>query len=307
MTPRRSSGRLSLATDGSHFSGYDPSVLDEVLNEAAWLLKHLGFAAKHTVLIGGLAPSLLVLDPPQPHLGTTDLDLCLTLAIVDGDTAEYERIEVSLSKAGYAPTDTSFRWKRSTGLQLDVEFFCPSGPERPAGRMFRPNALENPTAKHNWGSKLAAIALDFGAVISADARVIEREVRLPSDQGRMMFPFSVTGPLGFLLAKTAALLGRVKHKDAYDIVWLLENWPGGPAALAHEITQSPAYTFPETENGLDRLFDAFGSPDSIGAVYFVQFSTDGDNADGRVRLARQAVGAVRELRTALNATGTADA
>ena len=296
-----------MATDGTHYSAYDPSVLEEVLNEAAWLLKHLGFAATHTVLIGGLAPSLLVLDSPNPHIGTTDLDLCLTLAIVDGDTAEYERIEVALTKAGYAPTDSTFRWKRSSGLQLEVEFFCPAGPERPAGRMFRPKTSENPTAKHNMGSKLTAIALDFGAIISADARVIEREVELPSEQGRMTFAFTVTGPLGFLLAKTAALVNRVKYKDAYDIIWLLENWPDGPVALAAEITQSPAYAFPETERGLAKLYDVFQSLDSIGAVYFVAFCTDDDGANGRVRLARQAVGAVSELRTALNSAGTADA
>lgn len=43
--------------------------------------------------------------------------------------------------------------------------------------MFRPKAPENPTAKHNMGSQLTAIALEFGAAISADARVIEREGR----------------------------------------------------------------------------------------------------------------------------------
>lgn len=100
--------------------------------------------------------------------------MCLTLAIVDGATAECERIEVALTQVGYAPTDSTFRWKRSSGLQLEVELFCPTRLERPAGRMFRPKASENPTAKHDMGSKLTAIALDFGAAISADARVIER-------------------------------------------------------------------------------------------------------------------------------------
>lgn len=289
-----------MATDGTHYSAYDPSVLDEVLNEAAWLLKHLGFAATHTVLIGGLAPSLLVLDPPQRHIGTTDLDLCLSLAIVDGDTAEYERIEIALTAAGYSATDSTFRWKRTSGLKLEVEFFCPAGPERPAGRMFRPKASQNPIAKHNMGSHLTAIALDFGAVISADSRVVEREIRLPEAQGRMTFPFTVTGPLGFLLAKTAALVGRVKHKDAYDIIWLLENWPGGPTALAAEITHSPAYSFAETEVGLAKLYDAYRTLDSIGAVYFVAFSADDDDLDTRARLARQAVGAVSELRASLS-------
>lgn len=74
-----------------------------------------------------------------------------------------------------------------------------------------------------------------------------------------------------------------------------------------EITQSPAYAFPETERRSAKLHDAFQSRDSIGAVSFGAFSTDDDGVDGRVRLTRQAVGAVSELRAALDVAGTADA
>lgn len=87
-----------MATEESLSDAYDPSLVAMLLGEAAWLLRHLGFMAQHTILIGGLVPRLLVLDPPaEPHLGTGDLDLCLSLAIVTGDTAEYERLETGLT------------------------------------------------------------------------------------------------------------------------------------------------------------------------------------------------------------------
>src|SRR5437879_6128595 len=95
-TQRPCSGRRSLTGDGSHITQYDSDVAGTMLGEAAWLLRALGFAAKHTILIGGLVPGLLVLDPgpSRPkHIGTTDLDLCLSVALVEGDTTEYERIE----------------------------------------------------------------------------------------------------------------------------------------------------------------------------------------------------------------------
>jgi hypothetical protein len=167
-----------LDTDGHHHSAYDPSLVDVVLAEAAHLLRNLGFTAAHTVLIGGVVPSLLVLDPAtnRPHLGTTDLDLCLSVAIVEGDTAEYERIENALRDAGYEPTDDSFRWRQADRLRLQVEFFCPAGDDRPSGKLFRPKASENPTAKQNFGSKLTAVALDAGQVIGDDVVVVPREL-----------------------------------------------------------------------------------------------------------------------------------
>jgi hypothetical protein len=287
-----------LTTDGAHHSAYDAGLIDAVLGEAAHLVRHLGFTAAHTVLIGGVVPSLLVLDPAtnRPHLGTTDLDLCLSLAIVEGDTAEYERIETALAAAGYEATDQSFRWRQKSRMRLEVEFFCPAGQDRPAGRMFRPKAADNPTAKQNFGPKLTAIALDAGQAIGEDVVVVQREVRLPDGGGRTTFDFRVTGVLGFLVAKIGALVGRDKPKDAYDIVWIIENWDGGPQGAAAAIAASPAVGRPEVAAALDRLAAEFADTDCLGPSSYAKFMVvDGMTADDRARLARQAVGAVAEL------------
>ncbi len=284
--------------DGLHHDNYDPAVLDVVLGEAAHLLRALGFAAKHAVLIGGVVPSLLILDPPGPrHVGTGDLDLCLSLALVDGDTAEYERIETALTKAGYQPTDASFRWHRR-GVQ--VEFFCPAGPNRPAGRAFRPKAADNPTAKHNMGPKLTALALDAGDLISLDTLTVTRQVTLPDDAGVTTTTFTICGLVAFLAAKTAALTERDKPKDAYDIVWVLENWLGGPTQAAEAIHDNPVSEHPHAVEALRRLFDAFAAPDRVGPRSYARFlASEGATRDERLRLTRQAAGAVNELRAAL--------
>ena len=122
-------------------------------------------------------------------------------SIVEGDTGEYERIETALKKAGYGPTDESFRWKQTGRQGLQVEFFCPAGEGRPAARMFRPRADESPTAKLNFGPKLSAFAIDAGEVIGLDVVIVEREVTLPEDGGRTNFSFRVTGLVAFLLPR----------------------------------------------------------------------------------------------------------
>jgi hypothetical protein len=71
----------------------------------------------------------------------------------------------------------------------------------------------------------------------------------------------VTGPLAFLMAKIDALRGRDKPKDAYDIVWLIECWPGGPAAAAASFAQRPTYPRPEVTAGLNSIRDAFAATD----------------------------------------------
>ena len=185
-------------------------------------------------------------------------------------------------------------------MRLEVEFFCPAGDGRPSGRMFRPKAADNPIAKQNFGPRLAAIALDAGHVIGDDVVVVQREVELPDDGGRTMFDFRVTGVLGFIVAKVGALVGRDKPKDAYDIVWILENWHGGPAGVAAAIASSAAFHRQEVAAALDRSLDEFSAPDRLGPMSFVRFMVnDALTGDDRVRLARQAVGAVGELGRAL--------
>ncbi len=152
--------------DGAHYSDYDPSLAETVVDQAAGLLKSIGLASHHVILIGGIVPGLLVpvLDPGiEPHIGTTDLDFCLSVALVEGDTAEYDRIEQGLKQVGFVDVD-SWRWRGGPNNRLLVEFFCPTGPGRTAGRLFRPRASEQPVTKHNLGGKLAALALDAGAL-----------------------------------------------------------------------------------------------------------------------------------------------
>lgn len=286
--------------DGHHLSGYDPAVATELVAEAADLMRALGFTASHVVLIGGLVPSLLVpvLDPGiELHIGTADLDLCLSIALVEGQTETYERIEAVLKGRGFEVGDVSFRWHRRAGLALTVEFFCPAGENRPAGQVFRPNAAANPTGKHNFGGRLSALALEAGGLLTRDVEEVTQSVDLPQGRGRYVARVRVTGPLAFLVAKTDALRDRDKPKDAYDIVWLIESWPEGPAAAARTFGQRLAFHDVQVRGAMGRLKEMFAAPDRIGARSYARFVAR-DPAEER-QLERRAVGAIAEFLEAL--------
>jgi len=300
MPHNYSGSKPLIEPDGQHVAGYDPDLASILAAEAADLVRALGFMAPHVVLIGGLVPGLLVpiLDPGiEPHVGTADIDLCLSVALVEGDTEAYERIETTLKKLGFREGDVSFRWQRKDGIGLTVEFFCPAGPQRAPGRAFRPTQADNPTGKHNFGSRLSALALKAGDLLTTDVEIINRNFVLPRDKGTLELELRVTGPLAFLTAKNDALHGRDKPKDAYDIVWLIESWPGGPAAAAASFAQRPAYHRPEVAAALQAFSASFATRECIGPRSYARFLATDTREEAQ--LERRAVGAISEFIAAL--------
>jgi len=283
---------------GSRTEDYDSATTDLMVAEAADIVRAAGFAGAHLVIIGGLVPSLLipvVEDGGEQHVGTTDIDLCVSLAFVDGETEQYDRLEQVLLDRGFSIAEASFRWVRGFEPRITLEFFCPAGADRPAGRAYRPRKSENPTAKHNMGGRLSALALDAGELLVGDAESVLRRVELPGGRGVIDIRLLVTGPLAFLVAKSGALQNRDKPKDAYDIVWLLESWPEGPAAAAAVWSERPAFS-PEVRERLVQIGHQFEDENAFGARSYAIFISE---PEGRLRAARRAVGAVREFLDAL--------
>jgi hypothetical protein len=298
---RNSSGSNSLTEpDGQHVAGYDPELAGILADEAADLVRALGFMATHVVLIGGLVPGLLVpiLDPGiEPHVGTADIDLCLSVALVEGDTEAYERIETVLKHLDFEEGDVSFRWRRKDGIGLTVEFFCPASPERVAGRAFRPTQANNPTGKYNFGGRLSALALEAGDLLTTDVEIISREFVLPRDKETLQMELRVTGPLAFLVAKNNALHGRDKPKDAYDVVWLIESWPGGPVAAAQSFAPRQAFHRPDVAVALQAISASFATRESIGPRSYARFLAK--DIGEEAQLERRAIGAISEFVAAL--------
>lgn len=287
-----------MAIEGGHLSDYDPLLRPKFAAEAARVIRSFSFAGAHVVVVGGLVPSLLIPRPEpglEPHVGTNDLDLCLSVALVDGAVGNYDRLETCLRDAGFVMAregdhTVSWRWRGGSGMPLTVEFFCAAGPGRDPGRLFRPGGVV--------GGKLSAMAIAAGRLVDRDARDVEIDVELPDNGGKTVQRLKVAGPSAYLASKADALRRRTKNKDAYDIVWLCECWPGGQSALAAEIAQSPVASDPDFVEALRVLSEEFGEIDCAGAVRYGRFMAS-DVAGADIH-ARRAVGAVTDFLTEVN-------
>ncbi len=81
-----------MADDQARASAYDDPMSERLLGIAADVLRSFGsaFGGRHLAIVGGAVPGLLVPTLPrgmEPHVGTADLDLHLSLHLLDGETA----------------------------------------------------------------------------------------------------------------------------------------------------------------------------------------------------------------------------
>lgn len=84
----------------------------------------------------------------------------------------------------------------------------------------------------------------------------------------------------FIVLKSLALVGRKKHKDAYDICFVLRNWPNGVRAVAAELQLLMDFDqHGHVERALDALDRDFGSPNDIGPVSVSMFLRSDRDAD----------------------------
>lgn len=89
-------------------AGYTPDYLELVRATCLYIATKLGDLMQDLVVVGGLAPSLLVDQDDLPagadrHVGTTDLDVGLTVALLD--EGRYTTLSDRLRRAGFAPDE----------------------------------------------------------------------------------------------------------------------------------------------------------------------------------------------------------
>jgi len=118
----------------------------------------LGDYMEDIVIVGGLVPSLLIDQDSLPegtdqHVGTIDLDVGLTLAILEDK--RYEAVVERLRRAGFSQdisdqgNPTRQRWKITEPGKVTMDFLIP------------------PASEEEEGGKIRDIEEDFAAVITS--------------------------------------------------------------------------------------------------------------------------------------------
>jgi len=218
---------------------------------------------------------LLVPASAASHAGTSDLDLCMSVALADGHTGEYYRSLQELIEPFFEPVaGTTFRWRKrhdAPGHPLVVDFLAPLSDEDPA--MAGERALPDPVAGQNAGVLLRPFPLRAGALISADA--IEREypdIRMLYQEGHPLTDVSMrhAGEVGFLAAKADALENRAEIKDGYDVAWWCLHAGDTPEQVAGLVTARPTFRDPLFMESVAQLNKAFKTTEHHGPIGYAE-------------------------------------
>lgn len=270
-----------MANDDAHASAYDDPMSGRLLGIAADVLRSFGsaFGGKHLAIIGGAVPSLLVASPPrglQPHVGTGDLDLHLSLHLIDGETADYyQAIIDGLRSLGLRADDergheVKWRWVgRYRDVRLQVELLCPVRSR--GGRPEQPAAETPAEANIGPSGEITALAVGFGHLVLDDTVSVSR--RVESAGSGLTYEFPVAGLTSWLCLKSDAIMRRDKFKDSYDIVWTLDGL--GPEVASEMVASSPLLAGPfadEVRAQLRLLIDdQFRDEESVGPTAHATF------------------------------------
>jgi hypothetical protein len=251
------------------------------------VLGDIGPWSDRLILAGGLAPRYLIGKLPEgarPHVGTTDVDLILTLAMPDSDEA-YRTLERNLRDAGFEPGDSSFQWRREVdGLDVVVELLCETDAV-PNGRIHRPMT--------GHGSRLGALNVEGAELAARDFVTVTIEAERLDDGGLSKVEVRVANVLPYVVLKIQSFQDRHANKDAYDLCFTIRNWPGGPRAAGTEAASSPVAGDPLVERSIQLLGERFETIDHDGPIAYAGFLARGD--DERDALRNEAVAVVRQF------------
>jgi hypothetical protein len=275
-----------------HSSAYDEATTGRCERALVTLLGDVGPWRERIYVAGGLAPRYLCGRLPEgvtPHVGTTDVDLVIGVALGDNTPDTYATLQKNLERAGFKQANPSFQWKRSVdGLAVEVEFLCETDQVEP-GSIYRPKG-------EKIGTKLAALNIRGAHLVRDD--YIEREVEAErlDDGGVSRVGVRIANLLPYMTLKIFAFQERHENKDAYDLVFTLLNADGGePAATGTRVAQSPVVAHPHAVEAIALLEQRFADGAQDGASAYAQFLGQRDDNEEQARLRQEAVATVQEF------------
>lgn len=251
-------------------SDYSPTIVEAALGVLVEVMAILGEDnSRHVVLAGGWVPFFLVPQDERPHCGSIDIDLALDFENIP-DTV-YASLLERLSEKGYerdAESPAKF-WRSlqsGDGREIRVRVDFLAGEYGGSTKSHRHQRVQDILAQKARGCDLA-----FSEFIT-----VEVEAKIP-DGSINREKINIAGAVPFLVMKGMALADRLKEKDAYDIGYLVKEYPGGPPALADIF-------IPYSENmlvreGLKKIRKKFESPNHWGPVAYVNFEQIDDDED----------------------------
>jgi hypothetical protein len=249
---------------------YESEQVELVRATCLYVATKLGDLMDELVVVGGLVPSLLIDQQTLPedteaHVGTMDLDVGLTLALLD--EGRYRRLTERLRDAGFTMdtnddgNPTRQRWKITGSGTVTVDF------------------LIQPSLAGDRGGKLRDIEPDFAAIIAPGLKLAFQDRQRVTIDGRTLFgekarrDFWICGAGAFVVLKAFAFDGRGENKDAYDLYYVIRNYGAGVDDIVAKL--HPLLADAETQKALGILRRDFLDPESVGPRRTAEFLTGG--------------------------------
>ena len=246
------------------------------------------------LVVGGLVPGLIAPVPTddaiiEAHVGTRDVDIALSLALLDEE--RYTEIAKRLRRAGFEPDvndrdhPTVQRWVLHAGWHVTVDFLIP------------PTASVEPGKIQHLGNGLGAL-VTRGLTDADRTRVRMRLDGLTLNEEVATRNVWVCGPAGFVILKALAFRNRGEGKDAYDLFYVIKHHADRPEGVAATIARLRASEPAEPEaieDALRILHEDFGDVDSVGPKRAGEFLSDGREAEVAADVVAHVVALLREI------------
>lgn len=208
------------------FDAYNGAVTEAAERVLVTLLRGFGPWKDTVFLVGGLTPRYLVAArPPEvpQHAGTGDVDVVVDVAILT-DTEAYSTLEENLRAMGFERgtnengVKVSWRWEArlETGATMVLEFLA-EHPELGGGKV---KVL--PTE-----GNVSALNIPHASMVFDLHDTTELTAELLNGGGLATEVVRYANIVSFTCLKAFAFDHRNARKDAHDLVYCLEHYPGG--------------------------------------------------------------------------------
>ena len=243
------------------------------------LVHLLGEYWENIVIVGGWVPDILLGSKESPHIGSIDVDLALNhLKLRDEG---YKSIQELLIGRGYIHGKQPFIFNRTLkieGNEITVPVDLLSGEYQGTGKSHRHQKIQGGLARKTRGCDL----------VFDNPVVVTIEGKLP-DGARDTVKVRVASIVPFLVMKGMALGERLKEKDAWDIYYCIQNYPGRLDKLIAEFR--PHLRHALVREGLEKIAKHFASEKHVGPRFVADFEEiiDPDERELRERDAYEKV------------------
>jgi hypothetical protein len=265
---------------------YSDEIVEAARSVQLEVMRILGEYQENIVIVGGWVPELLLPNAEEKHIGSSDVDLALNHRRIS--ESGYKTIMEHLLSHGYIQGEQPFTFKRTAVVgdqEILVEVHFLAGEYAGTGKSHRTQKVID---MHPRKARGVDLAFEMPEKITIRGN-------LPGG-GKDVAEILVASIPSFLVMKGMALEDRLKEKDAWDIYFCVQNYPGGVDELIEELRPMLGQSL--VQEALSNIAEKFSTPSAVGPTQIANFDEIEDAAE-RELIQRDAYERINYLLVAL--------